>query len=79
MEDLSKPNVLARWLREGGGAPRTLIVFAHPDDESIGAGGDERCGRRGGADPVGAGGPAARARAGSGTSIPAKSTPRRVV
>lgn len=27
-----------RWLREGGVAPRTLIAFAHPDDETLGAG-----------------------------------------
>lgn len=26
------------WLREGGEPPRTLIAFAHPDDETIGAG-----------------------------------------
>jgi N-acetylglucosamine malate deacetylase 2 len=27
-----------RWLRGEGQAPRTLIAFAHPDDETIGAG-----------------------------------------
>jgi LmbE family N-acetylglucosaminyl deacetylase len=28
---------LLRWLRGEGDAPRTLIAFAHPDDETIGA------------------------------------------
>lgn len=29
---------LLRWLRGAGDAPRTLVAFAHPDDETLGAG-----------------------------------------